>query len=222
MNVRRKVEAFIGEHASGKSENAINRALALAEQGRTVTLVDLDLVDPFFTLRPIKDKLEERGISVVGVSKKNSFGLGEAGTPFTREMQSIMRIQSDIVFDIGYGVFGAKALNLIEGATRDPDLKIFCVINTTRPMTSTLERIIRYVCGLDRVDGLISNSHLGNETTVPIIQGGALLITKAAQILKIPVIATSVLRELGGIIGERDALGNQVWLLERFMHDAYW
>lgn len=220
MRKNRKVEAFIGEHASGKSENAINRALALRGQGRKVTLVDLDLVDPFFTLRPLKEKLEKRGISLVGIT--DSFGLGEAGTPFTREMQNVLRLSGDIIFDIGYGVFGAKALNLIEGAMDDPNLRIFCVINIARPMTSTLDRIIKHVSEQGKIHGLINNSHLGKETTVEIVQEGALLVSEAARILKIPVIATSIFKELAGKIGERDAAGNDVWLLERFMHDAYW
>ncbi len=53
MESNKIVEAFIGEYASGKSENAINRAMKLQSQGREVTLVDLDTVEPFYTLRPI-------------------------------------------------------------------------------------------------------------------------------------------------------------------------
>ncbi|MFA4884869.1 MAG: 4Fe-4S dicluster domain-containing protein [Desulfotomaculaceae bacterium] len=48
----RIVEAYVGEYAAGKSESAINRALEVVRQGRKVTLVDLDLVEPFYTLRP--------------------------------------------------------------------------------------------------------------------------------------------------------------------------
>ena len=58
---KRVLEAYIGEYASGKSENAVNRALELAHLGRKVTLVDLDLVEPCYTLRPLKRKLEEEG-----------------------------------------------------------------------------------------------------------------------------------------------------------------
>ena len=58
----RIVEAYIGEYASGKSENAVNRALTLAKQGREVTLVDLDLVEPVYTLRPLISLLEEKGV----------------------------------------------------------------------------------------------------------------------------------------------------------------
>ena len=57
MTEQRIVEAYVGEYASGKSENAVNRALALHRQGRQVTLVDLDMVEPCFCLRPLKKSL---------------------------------------------------------------------------------------------------------------------------------------------------------------------
>ena len=62
----RVVEAYVGEYASGKSELAINRALELKNQGRMVTLVDLDTVEPFYTLRPVKKMLEEKGLVIIG------------------------------------------------------------------------------------------------------------------------------------------------------------
>ncbi|MEN6347924.1 MAG: hypothetical protein ABFD08_00795, partial [Syntrophomonas sp.] len=64
----RVVEAFIGEYASGKSEIAINRALELKEAGSKVTLADLDTVEPFYTLRPLKELLESKGLKVIGFS----------------------------------------------------------------------------------------------------------------------------------------------------------
>ena len=50
----RVLEAYVGEYASGKSEIAINRALELKKLQHQVTPVDLDIVEPFYTLRPIK------------------------------------------------------------------------------------------------------------------------------------------------------------------------
>ena len=64
-SLARIVEAYIGEYASGKSEVAINRSLELKSQGRQVTLVDLDTVEPFYTLRPLKNKLESQGLNVI-------------------------------------------------------------------------------------------------------------------------------------------------------------
>ena len=72
------IEAYVGEFASGKSENAINRALDLLESGRQVTLIDLDLVAPFYTLRPIQAQLKERGLNVVTWETGKTMGLGSS------------------------------------------------------------------------------------------------------------------------------------------------
>ena len=68
------IEAYVGEYASGKSENAVNRAVALHRQGRQVTLVDLDTVEPCYTLRPIKKELEELGLTVVAWETRDTVG----------------------------------------------------------------------------------------------------------------------------------------------------
>ena len=53
-------KAYGIEYASGKSEMAINRAIELKELGHIVTLVDLDTVEPFYTLRPLKGLLGKK------------------------------------------------------------------------------------------------------------------------------------------------------------------
>jgi hypothetical protein len=218
----RIVEAYIGEYASGKSEVAINRALELHSQGREVKLVDLDLVEPFYTLRPIKSQLEERGLKVVALETRGNVGLGETGSLFRPEMKWALKNGGDIIFDVGYGVDGAMALNLVEGASEEQALKKIVVLNVARPITGSLEAIIDFVQSLGEVDGLINNSHLGNDTDIEIILEGAKLVTKAAEQLGVPFIATTVAREFAHLVDEIDQIGNPVKIIDLFMHNAYW
>ena len=211
----------MGEYASGKSENAVNRALDLVRAGRRVTLVDLDVVEPFFTLRPIKRKLEALGLQVVA-REHHILGVGETGVPLPAEAKWALRREGDVILDVGYGAYGARTLNLVEGADRDPDLRVLAVVNVARPMTATVEDVVAHVRELGRVDGLINNTHLGEETTVELVQEGARLVTAAARLLGVPVVATSVVKELAPLLGERDVMGNPVRALERFMPRAFW
>jgi hypothetical protein len=220
--IGRIVEAYIGEYASGKSEVAVNRALELAGQSRQVTLVDLDIVEPCYTLRPIKQELMEQGLTVLAWETRETMGLGEAGNVLRPENRWALRRPGDIIMDIGYGVEGAKTLNLIEGARTDPDLKIYAVINIARPMTATLEDVVEYVRQLGPVHGLINNSHVGDETTMEIVQNGAVIVAEAARILGLPVIATTVAAGLTGAIGSRDCAGNPVKVLTRYMARTFW
>ncbi len=183
----RIVEAFIGEYASGKSEMAINRAIELKGLDRIVTLVDLDTVEPFYTLRPLKKLLEEKGLNIIGFSTEDSFGLGETGAMLNPRAKWALMNEGDIILDIGYGVYGAKTLNLVEGAWESPELKIIAVVNYTRPMTNSVDKIEEYLTSLGRVDAIIANTHLGNDTTLDIIAKGNDEIIKAAVKLNIPV-----------------------------------
>lgn len=216
------VEAFIGEYAAGKSETALSRALELAGQGRQVTLVDLDIVEPCYTLRPVQEELVARGVDVIAWETKETIGLGEAGTTIKPAARWSLRRPGDVILDIGYGVEGNKTLRLLEGASADPVLAIICVINASRPMTSDVEQIVGHVRDMGRVDGLINNTHLAGETTVEVVQAGAALVTRAAQKLGLPVVATTVLASLAGQIGPVDCMGNPVRPLAGLMSKAFW
>jgi hypothetical protein len=218
----RIVEAYVGEYASGKSECAVNRALHLLETEADVTLVDLDFVEPFYTLRPIREELKERGLGVVAWVTEETLGLGEAGSLMKPEMRWVLRRPGNIILDIGYGVKGAKILNLIEGADEDPDLKIFAVINSGRPLTSSFEDVRDYILGLGPVHGLINNSHLGDDTDIDFIQEGAKMVTAVAKSVGLPVIATCADERFKMDLGELDVAGNPVRYLKRYMPRTFW
>jgi hypothetical protein len=220
---QRIIEAYIGEYASGKSEVAVNRAIELLNEKRTVTLVDLDLVEPFYTLRPIKNQLSEMGLYVVAWETTETLGLGEAGSTIKPEARWVLRRPGDIILDIGYGVEGARVLNLIEGANSEKDLHIYVVLNIGRPMTASVNDIIEYVRSLGVVHGLINNSHLGDDTTLEFIQNGAEVISEAAELLNLPVIATYMEKRFNvEVTGSTDVKGNQIRYLNRLMTKTFW
>ncbi|HYH03622.1 MAG TPA: hypothetical protein VEC37_11005 [Bacillota bacterium] len=217
----RILEAYAGEYASGKSELAINRSLHLRQQGRYVRLVDLDLVEPFYTLRPLKARLQQAGLDVIAWETAETFGLGEAAIPLKKEAVDALDFPGDVILDLGYGHQGRSVLRLINQTAQNIP-RVFLVINTTRPLTATSKDIIEFVHGFGKVDGLINNTHLGGETTADLVQTGVKIIAQASQDLGIPLIATAALRSIAEDIGPRDQLGYPVWPLARWMPDALW
>lgn len=217
----RIVEAYIGEYASGKSEMAINRALELSRQGRRVTLVDLDTVEPFYTLRPIKKMLEEMNLNVIGFSADQAFGLGETGAMLNPRARWALMNEGDVIMDIGYGVNGARTLNLVEGAHQSEELKILAVVNASRPITNSKERIIEYIQGLGRVDGIIANTHMGNETTLSIIEKGNQIIIEAAKDLHVEVVYMAMEDCFEGSSGIKE-FAFPVKFIHRYMPAAIW
>lgn len=220
QNTTRVVEAYVGEYASGKSEVAINRALELKGQGRDVTLVDLDTVEPFYTLRTLKNELEEKGLKVLAFTRAQSFGLGETGAMLHPAARWALQQEGDIILDVGYGVFGARTLNLVEGAHESTELKIIAVINYSRPMTGSRERIRNYIADLGRLDAIVANTHMGDESTLELITAGNREIFAVAAEMGI-AIAYQVLEERfkdsGGENGEVP-----VKYIKRYMLAAMW
>ena len=216
------IEAYVGEYASGKSENAVNRAIYLRRLELPVTLVDLDTVEPCYTIRPIKSELEGMGMDVLAWETPDTIGLGEAGSTIKGSMRWALRRKGNVIFDIGYGVHGARIFNLIEGAWENPYLKIIAVINMSRPFTSTVGNILEYVATLGRIDAMLNNTHMDNETTVELVQRGARGVTEAARRLGLPIVATSAVKEIASQMDEVDCMDNPIWPLERIMPRTFW
>jgi len=220
--VPRVVEAYIGEYASGKSENAINRAIELADKGEEVTLVDLDTVEPFYTLRPIKEQLEAKNITVVGWGRSDVYGLGEAGSIIMPAARWVLRRSGHIIMDIGYGVQGARTLNLVEGAHESTELQVLAIINTSRPMTSEVEDIITYVHSLGRVDALVNNTHMSDETTPDLIWAGLQKLKAAGAQLGIPIVYTVADERLRSQLTDPQWEGETIKFIVRYMPAAMW
>ena len=187
-----------------------------------MTLVDLDTVEPCYTLRPIKKELEDLGLTVVAWETRDTVGLGEAGSVIKGAVRWVLRRPGDIIMDVGYGVHGAQIFNLVEGALENPYLKIIAVINASRPFTATADDIIDYVGSLGRVDALLNNTHLDEETVPETVERGAREVMAAAARLHLPVVASSAARNVAEQMGTTDSFGNPVWPLDRFMPRSFW
>jgi len=223
----RTVEVYAGAYASGKSETALNRARILTEQGKKITLVDLDSVEPAYTLRPIAKELMGLGINVI--TQPDNFGLGEAASYVTPAQINCLKNEGDIIIDVGYGAGGLDILDIITDIDKEDDLRIYLVVNTSKFETSTVENIIEYVSfseGLEKrpwkkFSGFISNTHFGDETTKEDIINGYEKLKKVSSQLNIPIIAIGVPNNLAQEFSTSyDDV--EIWLYNRMMPKAFW
>ena len=221
----RKVEVYAGAYASGKSETALNRARQYAKSGKHITLVDLDTVEPAYTLRPIAKQLEDEGINVI--TQPDYFGLGEAGSYITPTQQNCLSVDGDVIVDVGYGASGLDILDILNNIGDEENMEIYLVVNTSKFETSSFDNIVEYVTfseGLEKREwkkfsGFISNTHFGDETTKEDVIRGYELLKKVSEHLNIPIRA----------IGVDNTIdfppfydGVEVWLYDRLMPSALW
>ena len=223
----RFVEVYAGAYASGKSETAINRARQFAAAGKNITLVDLDTVEPAYTLRPIAGELQNLGINVI--TQPDNFGLGEAASYVTAAQTNCLAAEGDIIIDVGYGAGGLDILDIINNIDEEKNIQIYLVVNTSKFETSSVDNILEYVDfakGMElrpwkKFSGFIANTHFGDETTKEDIINGYTKLKQAAEILNLPIRAIGVDEKLASDF-DLTYDGVEIWSYRRMMPKAFW
>ncbi|MFH1514171.1 MAG: hypothetical protein ABIG42_01795 [bacterium] len=165
---------LIGGHGSGKSEFAIMWSRRLIKVGRKpVTLVDLDTIKPLFRSQEASDALKKEGIEVVISSVPHSDMPAISSTMFGM----INNPDNWIVVDVGGDAVGARILASIRNNLHGRDHNLIYILNISRPFNSTTKaslkelKRIEIVSGM-KVTGLVSNTHMLDETDVEMIEKG--------------------------------------------------
>jgi hypothetical protein len=148
-----RIRIFTGHFGSGKTEISINYAIDLAKQGKKVAIVDIDIVNPYFCVRDIKEHLEkEYGIRVIA-SNPHYSNAELAVVP--AEIISVFNDKSyEVVMDIGGDDSGAVVLGQYNRFFREEPYEMYFVVNYNRPMTSNSEEIEEYIASIQRASRL--------------------------------------------------------------------
>ncbi len=225
----RTIEIYTGAYASGKSENALNRAIEYRKNNKNITLVDLDTVEPAYCMRPIEKKLKSYGINLI--LQSDYFGLGEAGSYVTNDQINCLKTtDEDIIIDVGYGVTGLDTLDILTDIDNEKNIKIYLVVNTSKFETKDKDSIIEYMLfnsgenkkPWKKINGLISNTHLGNETTIEDIIRGYNIIKDVSTSTNIPVVAISADEKFEKDFPTHTYDNTPVRFLKRHMPEALW
>jgi len=184
-----RIRIFVGHFGSGKTEISINYAIKLREQGKKVTIVDLDIVNPYFCIRGIKDLLEEKGIRVIA-SKASYMNVELMVIP--PEVNTIFNDKSsEIIIDVGGDDAGALVLGRYYKYFCEEEYNMYFVANNNRPFTSTSVSTEEYIKEIEKssrlkITHLISNTNLSSETTAEHILDGDKIINELSNRINIP------------------------------------
>ena len=187
----------IGAYGSGKSEYAINLAKQLHKhddwksplhheicKSDSVFLVDLDIVNPYFRSRDVREQFEKEGITVIAPESKYR----NADIPMISPMVkgAIMNLDKTVILDVGGDPAGSRALaRFADDICKRPYI-MQLVVNTKRPFTSNVEEIIimkeklEYTSKL-KVTELICNTNLMDLTDEKLITEGINIIKEVAS-----------------------------------------
>lgn len=189
--IKSRITIICGNYGSGKTELSLNLALALKEAGEEVTLVDLDIVNPYFRSSGREALLKEHGIRLY----MPNYALSTVDVPsLPPQIQAVFVDKTRrVIFDVGGDDTGAAALGRYRPYFEQDDTKMLYVINALRPMSSTKEDVLDLMQrieqkGKQQVFGLVNNTNMAWETTAQdLIQGDA-VAGAVAKARNIPVV----------------------------------
>lgn len=211
---------LVGNYGSGKTELALNLALASAEQ-MTTTLVDLDIVNPYFRSGEKAEELKAAGVRVL----MPTFAMSTVDIPaLPAEIQSVFEQPSErVIFDVGGDDTGAAALGRYAPSFRRyrEDTTVCLVINAMRPLTQTPEDVVDLAQriaarGRMNIDVIINNTNLADQTEPKMLAMGHQVAVEAAKLLGVSRVVDVAMPQLGA----KDALPLMRHMAPEWMEDA--
>jgi len=188
---------MVGNFGSGKTELALDFAYRSAAGGLPTTLVDLDIVNPYFRASEREKSLTERGVRLI--TPRFAMSNVEIITIDPSIYSAFVGDRGTVIFDVGGDNVGARALGQYrEYFNRIPaeNLHVWLVVNAYRPLSGSGSRIVALLRKIEDegrlpVEGLINNSNLSRETTGQELLHGYEIIREAAEQSGLPVVYTS-------------------------------
>ncbi len=187
-----------GHYGSGKTEFSLNLAYKLRKKGNPVTIIDLDIVNPYFRTADDVASLENAGIRVIVPPYANT----NVDIPaLTSEIYSAFEQDGYVIFDVGGNDDGAIALGRYNHYFMEKPYEMLGVINARRPLTSTAQEIadgLRDIEAVSRLSftGLVNNTNLSVETTADTVKNSIDTVNSAADMLGLEVKYISIPQNL--------------------------
>jgi len=189
-----------GHYGAGKTNFAINHAIDAVKNGKDVTLVDLDIINPYFTSSIYADVLRKNGVNVISPVFANT---NMEVTALPASVHSVFDTDDDVILDVGGDNAGATVLGRFSSRIAEREYEMLYVTNMYRPMTASPEdsvnmlRDIENACGL-KATAVVNNSHLKELTAVSVITDSLEYAKEVAHLARIPLLFTTVPRSYVG------------------------
>ncbi len=191
---------IVGGYGSGKSEVSVNLARHLVQsQTDPVAIADLDIINPYFRSREAIETLTKLGIKSL-VPEGGQF-YADLPIVLPEIKGAIERNEGKLILDVGGDDAGARVLSSLQDAFITIDYDMYLVLNANRPFTSDVIGSIKMIEDIEsssrlKFTGLISNTHLMENTDEKTIIDGYKLAIETCDKTKLPLIFTSGLREI--------------------------
>lgn len=191
----KKINIVTGHYGSGKTNFSANLAVSLAEKGEKVTVVDLDIVNPYFRTADFTELFGERNISLIKPMYANT-NLDIPAISF--DLERIATDDGYFIIDVGGDDDGALALGRYAKAFEpfSEDIDFFYVVNRFRYIGDGIDECSELLpeierCSRMKATAIVNNSNLGKETTAENIKEGIAFAEKVSEKTGLPIFCTT-------------------------------
>lgn len=192
----KKINIITGHYGSGKTNFSANLAVHLAERGEKVTVVDLDIVNPYFRSADFGELFGGKNIELVAPMYANS-NLDIPAISF--DLERIANENGYLIIDVGGDDAGAIALGRYKNAFAAfaDDLAMLYVVNCRRFLTSTAEEALALMYEIEAAAGMkhtavVNNTNLLYETTAEVLEQSESFAGEIAGRAGLPIECTCV------------------------------
>lgn len=192
-----------GHYGVGKTNFAINLALASHAAGRDVRVVDLDVVNPYFRTSDFRSVLEDAGVPVIApvfagstldvpsLSGEVSSAIAWAQRPGTADARPLL------IVDAGGDDVGATALGRYARAIGTASYALLYVVNRSRNLTQDPAEAVRVLREVEAqahlaATAIVNNTHLKQETDEDVVAAGVPYAAAVARLAGLPLACTVV------------------------------
>ncbi|MBN1193232.1 MAG: ParA family protein [Coriobacteriia bacterium] len=198
MPETKRLTVVTGHYGCGKTNLALNLAMDSAGRHGRATLVDLDVVNPYFRSSDHAALLAGHDVRVISPT----FAGTTLDVPsLSASVYSAFEDSGVVIFDVGGDDAGATALGRFSREIGAIEHDVLYVVNCYRNLTATpseaalLLEEIEYASHL-KATGVVNNSHLRDETTVATVLDSLGYARETAQLVGLPLVCTTVPRRL--------------------------
>lgn len=184
-----RLTILCGPYGTGKSECAVALARRTAPP---VTLIDLDVVNPYFRSREARSVLEAHDVEVIGNSLGIDAGIDLPAIPGVVAPR-LRDTDRRVIVDLGGDPAGARAIRQFRAHIPTEDTDVLYVANPYRTANGDVEATIASIGAIEgeigvRCTGLINNAHLLSETTCEHLLRGDRLCREVGDRIGLPVV----------------------------------
>ena len=178
-HIEKPINIIVGGYGSGKSEVSVNLARHLvldkSFEALPISILDLDIANPYFRSREAAAELEKLGIAPINPEGAHYYADLPIILPQIRG--TIENAKGTIICDVGGDDVGARVLSSLATSFDSSTYDMVLVLNANRPFTADLAGCIKTIAEIEsasrlKFTGIISNTHMMDDTNEEIIMQG--------------------------------------------------